>query len=214
MGGVIDALRWSTIHQIAFADTQRCVDAVRAAARGQDGVARVDQFWARASIRAFFAGMEALTFEMRLGLRQAIEARLHTLPLDEIPLLADQMLELDATGTPKPRQRFIPIERNFRFLFPRFAAMFGSKVTLDVADAGWNDFTRTVKIRNRITHPKSPQDLTLDAEDVSAAMRAISWYSEVMTSLIKELESLLGEAAARVTAETETIRRNTQNRLK
>lgn len=208
IAATIDSARFAKIFNACVEDPRRCAQAVAAAARGEDGPARHDQFWARATLRSFFSLLEAITFEMRLILRQAVAARLSDMSPSEISLLSDSSFELDGAGRPVSRPRFIPIERNLRFAFPRYARLFGATTSLDTGGQGWEKLSQTIKVRNRITHPKSPEDLDLTPDEIMTAMHAITWYSETMTSVLHEIEELMRTATAIVNNATAEMRRH------
>jgi len=193
---VVEPKRWSDIFAIAGADTRRCTKAVVAAAQGDDGARRLDQFWARATVRAFFATVEALTFEMRLALRSARDAKLVNLTPAEYSLISEHAADLDDGGRPQERPRFLTVDRNFRFSYRLFAALFDSDVHLDVSGDGWRKFLSAVKVRNRITHPKAPLDLDLTAGETTELMEAITWYSEAMSSLFGSVAELIERSDA------------------
>jgi hypothetical protein len=192
----IQATRWKEIFDAAGADTRRCTTELSDAARGQSGERRLDQFWARSSVRTFFAMVEALTFEMRLALRQVHAANIVPFDPAEATLVFEQSFDLDEAGRPQARPRFLALDRNFRFAFPRFASLFGVQAMLDVGGEGWRKFLQTIKVRNRITHPKSPSELDLSIEEVTVAMEAIAWYSETMTALFVAIERAVHEATS------------------
>jgi hypothetical protein len=59
---------------------------------------------------------------------------------------------------------------------------------LQVDDVGWDNFKQALLlIRNRITHPKTIEDLQLSDKEVQTAADAASWYLKVQRELIQKL---------------------------
>jgi hypothetical protein len=67
------------------------------------------------------------------------------------------------------------------------ARALGIPLELNKQDSGWDAMTKAVKIRNRITHPKTPDSLTITDADMVVFDRATAWFSDVMI----ELKSLI-----------------------
>jgi len=140
--------------------------------------------------------VEALTFEMRLALRSARDAKLVNLTPAEYALISEHAVDLDDGGRPEERPRFLRADRNFRFSYRLFAALFDTDVRLDVSGDGWRKFLAAVKVRNRITHPKAPLDLDLTSAETTELMEAITWYSEMMSSLFNRIAELVEQIDA------------------
>lgn len=178
----VDMSRWIAAARILISDLDRCMTAISASL---DTSGQIDQFWARAAVRALFAFIEGSTFEMRRVLLKAQGDGVLELSLPEQALLAELTFDLDKAGRPQSRPKFLQIERNVRFIFALFARAAHSNFQLDVASEGWRCFIATVTVRNRITHPRDPQSLTITAEELKAAVRANSWYSTQLNAFMR-----------------------------
>lgn len=171
------------LHEITTllgSDIRRCgVELNRLETEG----APIDQFWARALIRSFFALLEAMTYELKLLVRHAAREKLVTLSEGEQSLLSDEAFDLDETGRVVTRPRFLAVERNFRFIY-LLAARIVDGPALSVSEARFEKFKRAVRVRNRITHPKSPDSVALSPEEVAELRVAVLWYTEAQQSLM------------------------------
>jgi len=65
-----------------------------------------------------------------------------------------------------------------RFAFATCSRAFGITNTLNVGDARWDSFQKAIEMRNRITHPRTPEDLHLSDEDFEQIKLALFWFSE------------------------------------
>src|SRR5947207_9335429 len=106
--------RLHEITTVLSSDVARCG---RELNRLQAEGAPIDQFWARALVRSFFSLLEAMTYELKLLVRNAAKDEIMTLAEGEQALLSDESFDLDDTGRIVKRPRFLAVERNFRFVY-------------------------------------------------------------------------------------------------
>lgn len=187
----LDLTRLRLVKDVLGADTQRCLESLAACSQSATGV---DQFWVRASIRAFFAYLEALTFEMATVVRAAHRAGVLALSEGEAGALLESTWELDDTGRPQSRPRFVPLDRRVRFLFRLFSRAFGCPSEIPVNEVGWQFFRKSLRIRNRLTHPKGPSTLVVSAEDSLVFTSAVQWYFRLVSDLLQRVSERLDVA--------------------
>ena len=101
-----------------------------------DETRSVDQFWARAVVRAFFAWLEADTFEKRNMALDAHRIGLSPLTEAEIAVLTETSYELDDRARLKRRTNFHPIDRLMRFALTTLARAYGIEVAYPVGTGG------------------------------------------------------------------------------
>jgi len=53
---------------------------------------------------------------------------------------------------------------------------------------GWNKLKEAQKIRNRITHPKSPEDLQVSKQDLTYVEAGLQWYQTTFETLLDRYE--------------------------
>ncbi len=63
-----------------------------------------------------------------------------------------------------------------RFAFNAAARAFNIKYELVVDDEGWSKFRNSLCIRNRITHPKTIDDLKLSDDEVQIVADTGTWF--------------------------------------
>ena len=64
--------------------------------------------------------------------------------------------------------------------------MLGLHHKLSVGDARWDYFQKSLAIRNRITHPKTPEDLHFKEEEFDYIVYGLQWFVENLRDFRKE----------------------------
>lgn len=175
MANVLDILSAAQVVQVGDtlgADVQRCIDELK---RSADQEQRLDQFWARAVVRSFFAYVEAFTFELKMIVLKAHEHNLVTLSEGEVLILTEKTYELDHAGRPRMRERYAKSESFMLFVHSLFARLLESE-GIRTDEHGWELFQQTVQLRHRITHPKGVASLELSVKEAEMSLRAVSWF--------------------------------------
>lgn len=180
----IDIARLAAVSDVLTADAVRTVKEVTDGYRATNNV---DQFWARASVRAFVALVEGLIYEYRVILLDLAAGRTFEPSTEELALLAEVSYDLDDRGAPISRPRFLSIERNLRFTYTLFARVIGATVVLDLGGDGFRQFKEAIRIRNRLTHPKGPETLAMSDGDVETVREAALWFSAANHGLLEAL---------------------------
>jgi hypothetical protein len=161
----------------------------------------------RALVRAHFALVEGLSF----SLRQVTVATLQDTPFlspAELILLKEEGLTIDNKGQAQTiAERFLPFPNSLLFSIHCYVKNHGAKFTVDTNDPGWEAMRKAVKVRNKVTHPKSAAALELSPEDLTEFINAAEWWRQTMQgmfdacseadALIKKLSGAHDSAAHR-----------------
>lgn len=142
------------------------------------------QFRRRSYIRAVFALVEGVTFVMKQFALSVHERGDITFPPAELALLREEQYDLDK-GTPRTQQKFLKLADNLRFAFKTFAEAFRSTYTLNTSVPQWQLFTGAIDLRNRITHPKAPDDLIISDDEMGKIQEVAAWYRRVTDDLFR-----------------------------
>jgi hypothetical protein len=178
-GTRINLMRFSEVFVTLWGDTVRAQSAL------VDGVKTkqvLDQFWARTMLRSFFAFVEGITYELKLVIEGAVDDGMFDVSHEEWFALLEFTYELDSDGKVHQRPRFVALERQLRFVFQLAARLFGCE-PLPLGDARFDDFRRSLHLRNSITHPKDPDALKLRPEDIHRVIRGMRWFADVLVLL-------------------------------
>lgn len=107
----------------------------------------------------------------------------------EVAFLLDEQYSIKPNGNVKSNNhRKIPTRENVRFSFLMFAKGFGFQGGIEVDGSGWEDFCKSLTIRNRITHPKKHSSLTVDNHEMATIQAAASWFNKQIIQLIAAAE--------------------------
>jgi hypothetical protein len=134
----------------------------------------------RLFVRSVFSFIEAAVFRIKTGALFWDTSKL--LPY-EIALINEEDYELDDTGTVKTRRARLRFSGNFRFAFAVAAKAAGVTYQLDVGGDGWRALRDSVKVRDRLMHPKRSADLVVTDAEVREAMEAFRWVMDQMGRL-------------------------------
>jgi len=142
---------------------------------------------ARSFVRAVFALIEGSVFNLKQIALALSKHGKGGFSQAELVMLEELSYDLDDKGATKSQVKFIPLPKNIKFAFTSAARAFRVAYELQVDDAGWDNFKKALLIRNRITHPKTIEDLQLSDKEVQTAADAASWYLKVQRELIQKL---------------------------
>ena len=144
------------------------------------------QFWRRVYIRTCFSGIEAEIYAFKQIALEQHEKQGGLFNEGELALLNEHSYDVSDKGEAHTQQKFIQLTKNIKFAFKAFARSWS--ITYEFpADQGWTSFVAAVKIRNRLTHPKNHDDLTVSSEDLREVITANIWFVENTLFLMKAM---------------------------
>lgn len=141
----------------------------------------------RSFVRAAFAMIEGSVFNLKQIALALSKHGKGGFSQAELVMLEEVSYDLDDKGATKSQVKFIPLPKNIKFAFSAAARAFRVAYELKVDDNGWNTFKDALVIRNRITHPKSIDDLKLSDKEVQTVADATEWYLRVQRELIQKM---------------------------
>lgn len=107
----------------------------------------------------------------------------------EYALLSDKTYDLDRNGEPKEQVKFLKLPENVKFTFNIFSKYFGTNLDLGIGSNGWNKFLEAQKVRNRITHPKTPEEFDISDEEIQSCKTACSWFNFLVANTLSAIVS-------------------------
>jgi hypothetical protein len=137
----------------------------------------------RLFVRSVFSFIEAAVFRIKTGALFWDTSKL--LPY-EIALINEEDYELDDRGRIKTRRAHLRFSGNFRFAFAVAAKAAGVTCQLEVGGDGWRALRDSVKVRDRLMHPKRSADLAVTDAEARNAMEAFRWVMDQMSHLAAE----------------------------
>lgn len=140
-----------------------------------------DQFSRRTYVRTVFAMIEGAVFALKQEVLEESRARGVALSPDEIAVLSEQSYYLTDGGKSRVGVYHPPLEADIKFAFPIFARVFGEifefDPPLDQAPR-WHRLCKAKKVRNRLMHPKSVEQLVVNDSELNDVRDAVEWVEE------------------------------------
>jgi hypothetical protein len=153
------------------------------------------QFWRRSYVRIYFTMIEGLCALMRekcLPLACTQDSK-GGISVSDIHFLSDVGFRIKDNGTLEPEEHRCPFINRVAFSIRTFAKY--ANVTIDMCgDSGWKGFRDATKIRNRLTHPKSAEDLTISDEDMKVVQSGVNWFYTNVVEVMHRTDKLKSDA--------------------
>jgi hypothetical protein len=134
-------------------------------------------------IRTMFAAIEGYVWEYRQNILQSAKA-MDNLPITLEMALLEKSYAVSETGRVSDQPRFISLTAMFR-LVTRVAERHSPALKIDFSNHGWDCLKAALKVRHRITHPKSVADLQILDKDIAAAEKGFLWLVEVIAEVVE-----------------------------
>lgn len=127
----------------------------------------------REAIRTIYAGIEGAHWIAKSDLLK-LSPSIVDLSVHEIAALQEQAYAVTDRGVVKPQPKFVPLRTSIKLVYSILKRM-KPEYVLDLTHPAWSSLQRAAQLRNRITHPKTSDDLQVSLEDVDQAMAAFNW---------------------------------------
>ena len=146
-----------------------------------------DLTFPRSAVSALFAGIEGSIFVLKQVFHDIPEFK-SKLSEDEFFLLCDKTPMLSDKGEVFQRDTFIRLAPNVRF-FERISNRL-LRTNLDIVNSkNWEKFKQAINVRNRITHPKSMDDMVVSKEELKAMYIVYEMFVDFFSEIIQALKS-------------------------
>ena len=135
----------------------------------------------RIAIRSVFGAIEILVSEIANNLVDKLPEADITIHEErhrwffELCALSNMSYKIDDKGQLRIEQPMTPLRNRALFALNMCARTTGIGIDPRQVE-GWNDFLQAVKIRNRVTHPKSEADLKVSSQEYDTAVGALKWF--------------------------------------
>lgn len=137
----------------------------------------LDQHSRRNFVRAVFAYIEASTYCYKhIALNKLLEKG-STILHNEYSLLTEEKYIVDNKGVVKGSDSFLPALPNLKYALSVCCRAFGSSYEVDYTTQGWKNLYDSQKMRNRIVHPNSVDEIRVKDHEIGDCAKAFVWYS-------------------------------------
>ena len=157
------------------------------------------QFWRRTFVRSLFAGIEGINHRMKHF--SMLLANIHEIDLThaQIAVLREETYSLNEKGVATSSKSKLRTKENLCFTVKTFARVCNSSYQVDRNSEEWASFNEALRIRDRLTHPKSSDDLIISDTELKTVQKTFKWYFACIINLINiskgSLEALLEKDA-------------------
>lgn len=144
------------------------------------------QIQRRSVIRSGFATVEG-TVNM---IKQVILSDLHLNPglhsEAEVAMLREESYLIDNRGNVRTQPKFIPTDANLQFAIKMWCRGTNDGL-LDLSNEGWQAFKSSLKLRNRLLHPKQITDLNVSDNELFEFLKAMRWFADIFNQSVDEV---------------------------
>jgi hypothetical protein len=141
----------------------------------------------RTAIRAVFAGSEAIIWYAKaLTLRVAERAPTIYSPF-EMAALRDETYTVTTSGKVVTRANFVPLSTSIKLIVALLSRSQVSNANFELGQASISALEESLKVRHRLSHPKSAADMDVTEEDFQGSM--MSWATVLTVGLNVALEA-------------------------
>ena len=95
---------------------------------------------------------------------------------NDLRIIKEGYYMLDAKGRKIFRNEYIPLTKNIKWTFRKYAEIFEFELEFADNETEWHNFKESIRIRNRLTHPKKLSDLEVTEEEFTKVMSALNWF--------------------------------------
>jgi hypothetical protein len=137
-------------------------------------------FHARQLIRSVLAYIEAVTYSLKFSCLIRCEEEGIKINSDEKGFILEIKSILNNKGEITRSSSKINLASNIRFAFKLREKLPDNNLYLDVTSNWWKSLVETIKVRNRLMHPRLPQDIDLRPADILSAMDAYNGFNSAI----------------------------------
>ena len=158
-----------------------------------------NQLHRRAFVRSVFAYIEGVLHQQKQFTYKLGDGT-GKLSDEEMLRLKDSRRKTNQQGEDVLVPHFMRFKDNFKFTFSAFSKSCNSTFELDLNENSWNVLQASLKVRDRLMHPKSPEDLLITELEIQEASETFLWFSiviyeSVSTALQSVYEQYTGTAS-------------------
>lgn len=143
-------------------------------------------FHVRMSIRTYSALIEGLLYQMRQVALNSESESCKVFSVGERLILSEIEYRLNDKGELKEKNGFESQKPMILFTLKQFPKVHGATFSPDTSNCGWGYLGKFIQIRNRVTHPKSKEDLVLTHDEWKQANKGIDWFYDTIKAMFTE----------------------------
>lgn len=127
----------------------------------------------RELIRTIFAGIEGNIWYYQERIKK-LASDIEILDSTTLLALEQKQCHVANDGSYSTKNVYISTKTMFRFVY-KIAKEINKDLDIDFGNGGWEKLNKAYEIRNRITHPKTIDDLSISRQDVEIVLSGSVW---------------------------------------
>ena len=140
------------------------------------------EFAARQLIRAILAFIEGVTFSVKVKAAELCLERKRDISDAERFFATDTDFVLTSKGQVIERPAHIRLSDNIRFAFALLEKAYALPEQFDPSVDWWSCLKKSIRVRDRLTHPKLPEDIDISGQEIVDALEAYEGFKEHVLS--------------------------------
>lgn len=108
---------------------------------------------------------------------------------EEKAMLEEFSYDMSSGGKARKIDYYPRMPENVKFTFNMFCQSLHIESDIDYNCLGWNKLSEAQKIRNRITHPKSPEDLQVSKQNLNDVEVGLQWFQNTFETLLDRYQA-------------------------
>jgi len=175
-------------------DVARChaglLECIDAGEVGADGDVTADyEFHARQLIRAILAYIEGVTFSVKVtAIKRCLDSGIEVTD-HERHVAVEVDCDLNDKGEVIERPAKLRLASNLRFAFQLLERSEKSSAKFDSSSEWWSCLRSTIHVRDRLTHPRFPEDLDVSGDEIVSALKAKSGFDAALAMYVRDDEA-------------------------
>jgi hypothetical protein len=141
----------------------------------------------RVYARSLFSMIEGISYRLRQIMLHRHEEKEISLSREQIIALSETSVEIEENGKLKVNQKNYRFESLFRFTFKTYCESYNKSKILDnyFADNRFELFKKAITIRNRVTHPKTGQDVFISGPEIILFESVHEWFEDLVFNILE-----------------------------
>lgn len=144
----------------------------------------INQADRRSFVRNVFSCIEGSTYAFKAW---ALDINPDSLTHQEVDVIKEKVSFLNHNGEAETQTLKIQTLPNIDFSFKILSKVMNIENPLDKSNHGWEQLRKAIKIRHRLTHPKSAEDLTISNEEMILLSHAVLFYTRATAELTRRI---------------------------
>jgi hypothetical protein len=137
-------------------------------------------FHLRQIVRTAFAYFEGVTFAMKLAAAKKCMDDGKELTQPEKYLVGEVEHKIDDHGEVVQRTAQIRLAANIKFAFKLIERAYEKPKLFDPSEEWWACLQSSIKVRDRLTHPRWPWDIEMNPDEVNQLIKAKVGFTELI----------------------------------